>query len=378
MLNRLVAAIYIAALLVPLGALESQAQQNGKLVPAIVKCSGVPIRAGLPDSLAVYQQNIFLGVRGGVLTAFENSKLETLWRTDLGGEFASGLDASSGNIVLVTNPSMNGSITDRHSTIRLLSATSGITIWSTQVPYSDNYWVAVRNDKVFALGSGGDLSVLDRVSGEVIRQIDSLGKIRIAPSFSSTAVVFSTVDRELVILSLSDLEVVQRASFDFGLTYINFTQDDGIVAGDERGHLFRFGENITTSRPSWRFKSGGAVSFASYSTSGIFMTSFDNFVYLLSDYNGDVIWKRRLTGRMNDGGIFVNGAVVVVVPGDNVAFIFDQKTGRLKDSIANSDREIIVSAPFGPNDRRFVMAFADSLEIFGISGCEYANGKATP
>ncbi|HMQ03992.1 MAG TPA: PQQ-binding-like beta-propeller repeat protein [Pyrinomonadaceae bacterium] len=373
---RLSTLLAIGTLLILCLIVTNRAQQNGRPSPALVKCVARTLVATTPQVVATDGPRILIGSSDGALTSYDQWELETVWRTELGGEFVSEPVSSSGNTVVVMNSAGNGGLEEKTTTIRLLGGESGIVQWSTRLPYADQYWLAVINGLVIALSSDGSLVKLDMRSGKMLGQVNGLGKISVAPAISENSAAISSASKEVILVSLSSFEAEQRATFDHQPTFLSFAGKEGLLVGDERGHLFRLGDPI--SRTLWRFKSGGAVSFASYSDEGIFMTSFDNFVYLLSDYNGSVVWKRRLTGRVFEGATFIDDALVALVPGEGSVFVLQQKNGKLLDSIPSSDRGLISLAPIDLGNGKFALAFTQSLEIYGLGSCEQKFEKATP
>ena len=103
---------------------------------------------------------------------------------------------------------------------------------------------------------------------------------------------------------------------------------------------------------------------------GLLVSSLDNFVYLLSDYNGNVIWKRRLSGRGLDAGAIVQGHYVALVPSENSVFALGLEKGVVSDVILNSERDFVSKAPVPFNGRSFLIALADIIELYSFGGCE--------
>ncbi len=343
------------------------AQQNGGSATALVKCVSRAIVTAVPGMVSADDERVYVGLRGGVLTALDRQKLDVQWRTELGGEFASDLAILSGQIVVITNSEGNGSAKEAASTIRLISGDSGVTAWSSKLAFADDHSIGFSNGSIVIISSDGVVDVLDPGSGNLLRRSKALGKVSGKPALSEHLVAFATLANEVVAVPVKSLDEVQRFPLDFRPTFVAFARKGEVIVGDERGNLSLFYEPV--ARLSWKFKSGGSVSYAAQTDEGIIMTSFDNFVYLISDYNGDVIWKRRLTGRLVDGGTFIADSFVAIVYGENSAFVLDRKSGKLLDSIPASDRELVSLVPLDVGGGKFAMVYADAVEIYGIGGC---------
>ena len=321
-----------------------------------------------PGTLASDGNQIFVGYLNGTIEALSSGTLESNWRSELGGEFVSDLALLENGIAVVTNPSRDGNAAGEQSTVRLLSKESGITTWAAKVGYSERYFIGRINGSLAVVSKGGQVALLDRNSGQVHWQTMPIGRLSARPVFSATSVALATVDKHLTVISAQGGRVISRQPTDFVSTAITYLEKDSIAAGDERGNVTLFSSEI--SKTVWRFKSGAAVSSVSETEEGILVTSLDNFVYLISDYNGDVIWKRRLTGRVLDGGLAINGHFVVFIYGENSGFVMSLDEGRLTDAVPSLHKDLVNRVPVLVRGRTFVLTTVDSVDLFSLGGCE--------
>ena len=321
-----------------------------------------------PGTLASDGNQVFVGYLNGTIEALSSGTLESNWRVELGGEFVSDLTLIENGIAVVTNPSREPVAAGDVSTIRLLSKESGITTWAVKLAYSERYFIGRINGRLSIVSKEGQVTLLDRSSGQVQWQTMPVGKLSARPVFSPGSVALATGDKHLTVISAQGGRVISRQPTDFASTAITYLKKDAIAAGDERGNVTLFGAEI--SKAVWRFKSGAAISSVSETEEGILVTSLDNFVYLISDYNGDVIWKRRLTGRVLDGGLAINGHFVVFIYGENSGFVMSLDEGRLTDVVPHRDKDLVNRVPVFVRDRTFALTTVDSVEIFSLGGCE--------
>lgn len=334
---------------------------------AVVRCTSRPLPSTpVAGVLASDGERVYAGTANGSLYSFESKDLTLAWRVEVGGEFVSGILLAENAIVIATNQSGKENSADG-STIRLLSKESGVTTWSAKLPYSDKYYLGRINGSVAAISNEGQITLIDRPSGQIQIQAGPFGKLSAKPAFSPTNALIATLDKNLMVISARTGSLVFKQTTEFTATAVGFLKDDNVVAGDERGNVILFGARET--RSVWKFKSGGGVTFVFEAAGGILVTSLDNFVYLISDYNGDVVWKRRLTGRVVEGGLAIENSFVVLINGENSAFVIDLLKGKVTDTISASDTDLVNRVPVYVRDRFFVLSSLNALELYSLSGC---------
>ena len=351
---------------------QNGAEKRAALVPCARRVVSVPPAAGMLGSDG---SQIFIGTLNGTIEALASGNLNTNWRAELGGEFASDLILIENWIAVATNPSretINGTREPINggdvSTVRLISKESGVTVWAAKVAYSERYYLGKINGSVAIVSKEGQVTLLDRSSGQVHSQTVPVGKLSARPVFSAGNVALATADKQLTVISAQGGRIVSRQTTDHVITALAFLKKDAIAAGDERGNVTLFGTENT--KVVWRFKSGAGVSSVSETEQGILVTSLDNFVYMISDYNGDVIWKRRLTGRVLEGGLAMNGHIVILIYGENSAYVIDMAQGKLTDSLGGTERDLVNRTPVSVRDRTFALTTVDSVDLYSLGGCD--------
>ena len=345
------------------------AQNGAPKGSGLTQCTRRAVSAPpVPGTLVSDGSQVFVGYLNGTVEALSSINLESNWRAELGGEFVSDLALVENGIAVVTNPAREPAAAGDMSTVRLLSKESGITSWAVKVAYSERYFLGRINGSLAIVSKEGQVALLDRSSGQAHWQTMPIGKLSTRPVFSPASVAFATTDKQLTVISAQGGRVIIKHPTDFVSTAITYLKNDAIAAGDERGNVTLFRAEM--SKAVWRFKGGAGISSVSETETGILVTSLDNFVYLISDYNGDVIWKRRLTGRVLDGGLAVNGHFVVFIYGENSAFVMDLDEGKLTDSIPPHDKDLVNRVPVFVRDRTFALTTVDSIEVYSLGGCE--------
>ncbi len=351
---------------------QNGAAKQAALAPCVRRAVSLPPATGMLGSDG---SQVFIGYLNGTIEALAAGNLNTNWRAELGGEFASDLTLLENGIAVATNPLREAKSTARDpnnggdvSTVRLISKESGVTVWAAKVAYSERHYLGRINGSLAIVSKEGQITLLDRSTGQAQTQAMPVGRLSARPVFSTSTIALATVDKQLTVISAQGGRVISKQPTEHVVTALTFLKKDAIAAGDERGNVTLFGTEI--SKVVWRFKSGAGVSSVAETEEGILVTSLDNFVYLISDYNGDVIWKRRLTGRVLDGGLAINGHIVVLIYGENSVYVIDVNQGKLTDTLSSTERDLVSRIPVYVRDRTFALTTVDSVELYSLGGCE--------
>lgn len=356
--------LFYAVLLLIIGG--ASAQSNGSAHAAgLTRCTVRAVNAPQRGTLVSDTDNIYVGSVNGTLSSYDARTLGIGWRSELGGEFASEILVVGGGLVVVTNSAGNG--TQESSTIRLIGKESGVTAWSARLEFSERYYVGRLDGAIAAVSRHGAVTLLDAASGRIKRRSGPHGAITAAPAFFEERAILGTGDKQIVSISAKDVEVLNKFSIDFVPTALSVSKNGASLVGDERGNVALL--NANDGKAVWKFKSGAAVSSVLETDHGILLTSLDNFVYLISDYNADVIWKRRLPGRVLEGGLVMNGHLIVFVPGENSGYVLDLDNGKVIDVIPSPEADMINRSPVFVRDRTFGLTTTNSLETYAMGPC---------
>lgn len=346
---------------------EAAAQNGGANVTKLTKCSEFRIETPVSDALAGDSHRVFVGTAEGSIQALDVAAADGVWRSELGGEIVSNILSSETGVVVVSNPVHTGDSVPVESILRSLSKQTGVPNWTAPLPFSERFFIGYVNGALTAVSREGSIVSVDTQNGRINWRTQPFGRITARPSFSQHGIALGTAEKQIYVISSVTRDVLFKGSTDFIPTAVANPTAGVIVGGDERGNVVSI--NIPDGKSVWKFKSGGAISFVSISKEGLFITSLDNFVYLISMYNGDVIWKRRLPGRVVEGGLILEGFILVLIYGENSAFLIDTKKGKIVDQLPQSDNGFISQVPVVLKDGRFAVATADSIATYSLNGC---------
>lgn len=353
---------------------ETAAQTGETSLVRLTKCFEYQIEGPVSDALAADGQRVFIGTVDGSVQTLDVNLSSGVWRTELGGEIVSNIIAPEMGMLVVSNPVKAAESVPAESVIRSLSKETGVPSWTARLPFSERFFLGSIQGTIIAVSLEGGIIAIDVPTGRILWQTPSFGKITARPTFSSHGVALGTSEKQIFIISPENGEILFKGPTDFIPTAITNPSFEIFVVGDERGNVASI--SIPSGKNVWKFKSGAAISFVSISKDGLLITSLDNFIYLISMYNGDVIWKRRLPGRVVEGGLIVEGFVVALIYGENSAFLIDTKKGKIIDQLPQNAKSFVNQVPVPVKDSNILVTTPDAIEMYAIKGCGQKIGKA--
>jgi outer membrane protein assembly factor BamB len=353
---------------------QSFAQNSESDTVKLTKCSEFQIESPVADALSADAQKVYIGTADGSVRALNSTISSGLWRTELGGEIVSNIVSPEAGLFVISNPVKSADAVSTESVLRSLSKETGVPNWSVRLPFSERFFIGSIQGVVSVVSSDGWVASIDTLAGRIRWQTPSFGKVTARPSFLN-GISFGTVEKKVIIVSAETGEIVFKVSTDFIPTAITYPSPDTLVVGDERGNVASIG--VPGGKNIWKFKSGAAISFVQVSKEGLYITSLDNFIYLISMYNGDVIWKRRLPGRVIEGGVVLDGYVAVLIFGENSAFLIDSKKGKIVDQLEQTDKNFVNQVPVAIRNSGLLTITSDTVTLYSIKNCSLEIGKAT-
>ena len=347
--------------------LELSAQTARPGGTSLKKCWEYKVE-GLPSNpIASDDRKIFVGTEAGSIHAVDATTSIKLWSTELGGEIVSNLLVTDSSVFVVTNPVASDGNDGDSSILRSLSKETGITNWSVRLPFSERIFLGGTQNSIIVVGREGSIVAVQKQTGDRIWKIQFSGTVTALPYFSDRAIVFGTSEKQVVLISSENgKELVKRPNA-FAPSAVMSLSDNTLVVGDERGNVALI--NTSGGRPVWKFKSGGGISHVSVSKKGLIVTSLDNFIYLISMYNGDVIWKRRMPGRVVDGVLVAGNVIFTLIYGESLAFLLALDNGRITDQVMQKEKNYLSQIPILVGDSKIIFATASGLESYGLKPC---------
>lgn len=310
--------------------------------------------------LQVSENGIFIGGEGARVDALlpDGSRL---WSTELGGSIVSNIISTETGVLLVTT---FGEASKAESVLRGLSKETGITNLTLAVPASEQYFLTRENGLIILISRGGIVMAVDK-SGGVKWKREVAEGFAGEPFIIPGKAIIATTAKQIFAINLAngEIESMRRSATD--ITAVAQTISGEVIAGDDRGSISVMNG---TEKPLWRFKSGGAISRVFVNGTQIVAASHDNFVYLLQTRNGDVEWKKRLGGRVQQMSLLDGRYVITASYDENAAIITDLITGKVAGQIPFADGETITAQPLFSSGSLTILT-DQAVHQFSLTAC---------
>jgi len=283
------------------------------------------------DNAAIY----YLDTKG----RYTSRNIDTLkinWEIEIGGEVIADPKVFGEYIIIIVKA-------EDDVFIRSLDKTSGLTRWQSTIPITDTTETLNDNNKttikafvsfydagnsVIFVSGEGLMCAFENTVGRVLWKRFTSGRLSAEPLIGDDNVFLGFLDGQITVSSLRDGRTVK--SFALTTTPTVFVQQNSkfyLIAGDRAGRILYL--NLRSGEIFKRFLCGGEVSSITETPSGVLITSFDNFVYLLSESGSRLIWKKRLAGRITADPL-IRGRYLTLISVESPAVIVcDLNSGKL-------------------------------------------------
>jgi outer membrane protein assembly factor BamB len=310
---------------------------------------------------------------GHVYLGLSDGKLDTLspdgrkmWSADLGGTISSNLLPSGNSLILTTSPAGPNEQEKLDAVLRSLSKETGVTQWTAMLAPGDRHYLHAYNGWIIAASNSGSIRALDSNSGRLLWKREITAGFAGRPVFSGQTMVIAGISNQIFKISLTTGEIDGMVKHSHSISSILMASDGAVLTGDERGNIISL--RIGSEKPAWRFKSGGQISTLMEIGSNLLAASHDNFVYLLEGGDGDVVWKRRLAGRLVYAARISAGYGLLSSLDDNGAVLIDLNSGRVVGQLTFAEDEKLSVEPVYSEGRIYVGTNVAAYS-YSISGC---------
>ena len=317
--------------------------------------------------LASDNTHIYLSRIGGKLESISIESGERHWSAELGGEAASDILADSAHIFFATTSAASDASSQTvATTIRALSKDTGVTAWATKITASDQIYLGRGNGKLIAVSAKGAITALDANSGAVLWERETGRELSTPPVFGASEFAFGTVQRSIAVLSAATGEIRSEIKTRNVVSALFLDKKGRLVWGDDRGTVVS--QDAAGGERRWAIKTGGRVTYVAFSEGAFLATSLDNFLYLISEDSGNVIWKRRQPGRITAAPLLTDKYAVVQTYGERSSVFVDRINGKPKNQIVLAEGRDFVQPPLR-SDTRVVFVTSSGVEGYGLNGC---------
>lgn len=312
----------------------------------------------------------FLTFQNGLIKKIDFNSGFYFWSFDSGGQIITDLliDREPEKDIYFAAKSFNYDKTEiserersaSQSVLRSVNKMTGVTNWQFSFKAANKAFLYGYKDTIAVLSDTGMLFSVRKSDGRVLWQTSSGKNLTAEPSFSETFV--AVADESLIsVFNLADGKLEFQENTKKPVASLLFTVDGKLLWADEKGKIFR--RDAGARKYIWSFKVSGKVSNLVKTEQGVLITSYDNFVYLVSDAGGRQIWKKRLAGRITLKPLVSGGFALLTSLGDNHLSILDLRTGKIVNQISLPDGEYLSSSPV-LSDGRLILQTLNAIYIY--------------
>jgi outer membrane protein assembly factor BamB len=318
---------------------------------------------------------------GGTVKSLHSESGEKRWETDLGGEILSTPYIDGENVYVASKVKENNN--EKNIIIRSLSISSGVTIWQTNLKTNLNperIFLHVYKSILLIVDKNGNLISICKNDG-IFKWQESLNvKLSAPPYFFASKAILGTFEKQLVILNLNEEKIYKKVELDVIPTAIYMNNNDGsFIIGDQKGIVLSTKtkktdyeiskKEIKEKNNGWKFRLGAAVSNISYTPKGLLITSLDNFAYLISSKEGNLIWKRRLPGRISDKLLVFDNYALMTTFANPIIFVLELSAGKLINEIVLEDEDLPIANPI-KFLKKIIVPTSKGLYAFSSKECD--------
>jgi outer membrane protein assembly factor BamB len=326
------------------------------------KCWEYQFENTVKQAIASTNGTIYLSEPGGKVRAVSAKSGQVLWVTELGGDIAASIAIPRVGLAVVT-----GKPAAPVGTLRLLNFDTGLVRFSVPATASGDVYLGTAGSRLITVDSSGNISAFDIASGTVGWSNKLKAGVKVRPAFRDGAIAVATTGKTIEIMSPGTGQITGSIKTEHPVSAVAFRENETIVAGDERGNVVNFRD--ASGGISWRFKSGAKIGTVVETDKGILVGSYDNFLYLISNYSGDVKWKRRMGSRLVTDPFVSDGRLFLTVSVEDTAVSIDLESGKITEQIALGENKYAMASPVLTDGSMLVFSVPEAIVAFSNSPC---------
>ena len=306
---------------------------------------------------------VYLAETGGRVRALNVRNGSVNWVSDLGGNISALHAIPTVGVVAVT-AAANGV---RRSTLRLLNKDSGLVRYSISLDAGGDVYLISSGSRLIVFDPDGSITGLNLQDGAASWQFRLPSNLSAAPAAFNSTVIAATVDKKITILAVDSGNPLGSFSTERTVNTLAVRENGMLVVGDDRGRVTNYRDN--TGNVWWKFNSGARVGTISETEEGLLIGSYDNFIYMVSKYTGDVKWKKRLDGRILFSPAVLDSRIVSASSTEQNAQVIEIGSGKPVDRIDLGEERFMLSQPYVSEGNMVIFTVVDGIIAFAPNGC---------
>ena len=232
------------------------------------------------------------------------------WKTELGGEVISNILYKNEKIFIITKSNLQKEREKKKEeiTVRSISSLTGLPIWkqtfeitSDKLENKENIGqidLIVNDNFLNLVLSSGEIIILEKLDGKVNKQISLDSELSSAPIIASQKIYIGTVKKGIQYLYDGKISILKGLNF-YNIAKViyvsGYDDKDYLFIADQLGIVYCF--SLVSRKMVWKTRTGAEVIGIKEERGFLLVSSNDNFIYSISQKNGNIKWKKRLAGR---------------------------------------------------------------------------------
>lgn len=277
---------------------------------------------------------VFVSNSSGKLTALSYNLLRKIWESDLGGEIISNVINSGENAFIITRTSQQtDSSLSQKTFLQALNKNTGITEWKTEVNLAQNIYLKSFENHIIIIDGSGKILSFSRTTGIKDWEQNTNLTVSATPHKFRDLIAIGGFEEKIVFVSLQNGQILETATLSHKpLTITSDYTNQVIFTGDDKGTVRSI--NIFNKKQIWIFRRGAKITSLQITDVGLLATSLDNFIYLIDKQSGELIWKRRLAGRITSSPLLTSQYIISASFEDAEASVINLTNGKLLNRIS--------------------------------------------
>lgn len=307
--------------------------------------------------------NLYISLLGGKLLSINSATGKKHWETELGGDIIA-LPIIEGDTVYIAakynseQSAQNDSSKDENQNepkviLRALDKSTGVTQWQSILQPVGKLHLSTFKDYVIAIGDNGQINSVSKIDGKIAWEKRLETSLSAPPLVKNSGVYLGTADNRILNLSLADGRITEESKvFAPPTVIIENTSKNKLIVGDRKGNLLSLNKKLKkeTKTIEWRFRNGAEISSVTLTAVGLLISSFDNFIYLVSENGGKPIWKKRFSSRITAAPLVKDNYFIVIATDESGAVVAELKGGRSVNKITLEDNNFFTGSSFRTGD----------------------------
>jgi outer membrane protein assembly factor BamB len=305
------------------------------------------------------------------------------WKTEFGGQVTSNLLLKDDSIFLAlksvgdktvqSNESLNQQIKPLN-TLRSVNRVTGVTNWQVKTFDSEKVYLYGFQDNIILIGEEGSIKSVKASTNEVIWENTFDAKLSSQPFLVDEQAILGTSDGHIIQWSLIGGKKLGKLKVSTIPTAIVMnTQNRNLLWGDARGSVFAVkNTNLIKSskkyKNEWQFRNGAKISHLTLTPAGLLVSSDDNFVYLISYEDGEIVWKKRFAGRISTEPFIVGEFALITTTAESDVSVIEMSSGKTVNKISLQDGNGFTNNPVKIGNQMIFPTF-DGTFSFSPNGC---------